>query len=348
MHTRYVFYTKTESGGQFWRVVFNRMIFATILSNITVILIVFARDQLMMVYTMAPLPLLMLLFKLYCKRAFDDDIHFYCKSLSDAQRSAAPPSKATLRRENLAGRFENPAFWKPLMAPMVLEEAKGVLAQTYRGRLQSASNATGSNGIHLESMSEVHPGKSSQEGGPSMNFKFIPESLLDNPSAHRGDHHHPDSGSDYFSGADSAYDGRPIDLISERPDTPGSYFSHKPQYPPSHYDYSRTSSPAPSSVGYEGNSPYHHPHAQHQDPHAPPMPPLNRQFSAGSSGGPVGTTYPPHYHHPPYRTDSPHRQQQAYPPTTLGAQGLYAHGNESRSGLLRSAADMPSSSSPYS
>ncbi len=75
----YVFVTKTESGGMFWRVLFNRFVFGTVLANLIVFLIVFMRGNAdhVQAYAVAPLPFLMIAFKFYCSRAFDDEMHYY-------------------------------------------------------------------------------------------------------------------------------------------------------------------------------------------------------------------------------------------------------------------------------
>lgn len=75
----YRFVTKTESGGLFWRVVFNRMILASVLANGVVLLITWAQGdgRHFQFYASCPLPLLMMAFKVYCRRTFDDKIRFY-------------------------------------------------------------------------------------------------------------------------------------------------------------------------------------------------------------------------------------------------------------------------------
>ena len=309
---RYVFVTKTESGGQFWRVIYNRIVFAAILSNVVVALVVVARKQYPMAIATIPAPFMMIAFKLYCKKAFDADIHYYRKSLADSE-GLPLPSKESLRNEKLATRFENPAFYKPLIAPMVSDKAKGMLSQIYRGRLHSETgNLTGHGGINLDFMSEELLGKTSNDAS-RMPFRFVPESLL--AESNYQDQYR---GNNESYGVDGMYE-RPMDLISERSQTPKSHLGHGPYVTP---PYSRTASPA----GYE----------------------RNRTLVRTDTGG---TAYS-HYTGP-YRSSSGLAHTQ-YPvdyhdtgPTAGDGAGFYSQPNESESGLLRGAADMPSSTASF-
>ncbi len=346
----YVFYTKTESGGQFWRVCFNRMIFATILANVVVVLVVYTRNQYKMAIAMIPLPILMLGFKFYCRWAFDDDMHFFRRHLQDSE-SLPHPSKRAIRNENLAARFENPAFYKPLMAPMVRDDAKAVLAQIYRGRLHSDSGADmgygGRDGIRLEEFhQQQQPGKPLNGGAPQkMPFKFVPESLLSDNNDTASMKGSSSGVLRHEYGIDDM-EGRPVDLISERPDTPAS--SATSTYGGGRYDpYSRSSSPVPSMPALPGGG---RPGAG------------IRKGSTGGDG--VGVTYPPNYHHPGQyyqRSSSGLSNEQYYAPSYTDGDdgmgyagaagvvggGLYGHQNESQTELVAGAATMPVSTTQY-
>ena len=52
----YVFITKTESGGQFWRILYNRLVFGAVLANIIVALVIKARGTWTQIFALAPLP----------------------------------------------------------------------------------------------------------------------------------------------------------------------------------------------------------------------------------------------------------------------------------------------------
>lgn len=339
----YVFMTKTESGGQFWRTIFNRMVFAAILANIVVGLVVSAREEYTMAYAMVPAPLLMIAFKIYCKKTFDDDMHYYRRYLKDSE-GLPLPSKESLRHEKLAKRFENPVFYRPLIAPMVFEKAKPVVDQIYRGRLQSDVGLSGgygggSGGIHLDAMSEAQPGKAQGSSGDTP-FRFVPESLAvaAESDALQGGLMTSDGRRMPIGGMDDPYDDddarRPMDLISERPDTPGSYYD--PYASSSHHAaaasaaasyYSRTASPASmlSSSAHGGGGGMYPSTTHPQD--IPPLPPLSRSTSALSQA------------YPPSSSSDPGVPPPLPPP---GMSYYQADPNESHTSLLRDPAPMAS------
>ena len=133
----YIFVTKTESGGMFWRIFFNRMIFATILSNLVVFLAVWVRGDgtHYEAYVVVPLPFLMLAFKWYCRRTFDDKLHYYTTRSRLPDTEAPRDVLAKSKRDRLASRFGHPALYRPLITPMVHAKAQNILASVYAGRL---------------------------------------------------------------------------------------------------------------------------------------------------------------------------------------------------------------------
>ena len=290
----YVFVTKTESGGQFWRIIFNRLLFAATLANIIVALIVKARGTWTQIFSMAPLPVLLLGFKLYCRKAFDDQCKYYTKATLKDPESGTAPAKQSRRNDRLGTRFGHPALYKPLITPMVHAKAKGVLSQIYRGRLKSDdAPAVGYSDIAMEPMAKGEPGKSARFA-PNAPFELVPDNRLDfsyyKNRAEFGEEH---GGGEIF--------GRPIDLVSERSQTPQSFAGG--------YD-SASSSRAPS-----------------------PAPGYGRQAERFDERG---TTYPADHHNPTSRGlgygDSVD--------LGLGGE-MYRHNNESESRLLAEVQAMP-------
>lgn len=196
----YIFVTKTESGGMFWRVLFNRWIFATILANLVVFLTVWVRGEgnHFQAYAVAPLPFLMLAFKLYCRLAFDDKIYFYSTRLGEGPESAVPSKDQRANQlDRLSSRFGHPALYKALITPMVHARAQNILASVYQGRLTDGRDVLGASSIDersisgysdtvaLDPMHAGQPGKSAvasyhhHQQTDVPNFELIPESKLD-------------------------------------------------------------------------------------------------------------------------------------------------------------------------
>lgn len=224
----YVFVTKNESAGAFWRVLFNRMIFGTILANVIIAFVAKDKGNWTMVFCVLPLPFLMLAFKWYCSRTFDDDMMYFNRAnLSDAEALGATKI-GKKGAERLNSKFGHPALYKPLMTPMVHAKAAEVLKEIYAGRLESHEMVGEYSDIAMNPMSKSEPGKA--EPAP---FEVVPESQLDfSYFKDRADFRDEFGGGIY---------GRPEDLITERSQTPRSTLGG--EWSPSS---SRASSPAPS------------------------------------------------------------------------------------------------------
>lgn len=226
----YVFVTKNESAGAFWRVLFNRVVFATILANVIIALVAKVKGTWTMVFCVIPLPFLMLGFKFYCMKTFDSDIEFYNRAnLSDAE--ALGVSKTSKKAsDRLSSKFGHPALYKPLMTPMVHARAASALKDIYQGRLDSndAVMAGEYSDIAMNPMLPSQPGKA--EPAP---FEVVPESHLDFSYFKDRPEFRDEFGGGIY--------GRPEDLITERSHTPRSTLGG--EWSPSS---SRASSPAPS------------------------------------------------------------------------------------------------------
>ncbi|MCJ1466604.1 hypothetical protein MMC07_005224, partial [Pseudocyphellaria aurata] len=232
----YIFVTKYESGGQHWRIIFNRLIFAVILSNIVVALVVKANGSWTQIFCMVPLPILMGLFKWYCSQTFDNQITYFTNATVKDPEGLAGPGKKSRQNDRVATRFGHPALYQKLMTPMVYEKAQHVLPHVYRGRLNDdGAPAADFSDIAMDNMSQSHPGKAAHFAptGPKDLFEVVPDSQLDfahfKNRAEFADEH----------GGDGAMYGRPADWVSERSGTPRSFFGSGGDSIPS----SRASSP---------------------------------------------------------------------------------------------------------
>ncbi|KAI0109498.1 hypothetical protein GGR51DRAFT_558191 [Nemania sp. FL0031] len=300
----YIFVTKNESGGMFWRVVYNRFVFGTILSNLVLFLAVFRRGdgQHIQSFATVPLPFIMIIFKIYCARTFDAKIHFYSTQSMNKHPQTGGLKDPLRSSTNLAARFGHPALYRNLITPMVHAKAQNILASIYRGRLSDGRTADSgdtlstsgySDAYAMKPMDSTKPGKSAGLPG----FEIVPETRLDfeyykNRSEFASEH-----------GAGDLF-GRSNDII--RPGTPGSMWDGSEPH-------SRSGSPAPPVPRM-------------------PSPGPSRILSPASD---IGMTYPAGYSRP---MGSP------YSPTVDIGQirsPLYAQGNDSSSNLVGNAAPMP-------
>ncbi|CAI7635422.1 unnamed protein product [Penicillium glandicola] len=261
----YVFVTKNESGGAFWRVLFNRLIFATILANVIIALVAKSSGTWTMVFCVIPLPFLMLGFKIYCMKTFDSDCEFYNRAnLSDAEALGVNGSDKKAS-DRLNAKFGHPALYKPLLTPMVHAKAAAALKEIYQGRLDHGDTAGEYSDIAMNPMLSAQPGKSAE---PSP-FEVVPENHLDfSYYKDRADFRDEFGGGIY---------GRPDDLMTERSHTPRSNL--RGDWSPGS---SRASSPAPSLPSMPALS-VHNGH-EHHDPTGLIHPAFRVPLSRGDSG----------------------------------------------------------------
>ena len=243
----YVFITKTESGGQFWNIVFNRILFAALLANIVQALVIKgALGSWTMLGCMAPLPFILLAFKLYCLNIFETQCKYYIKAAVKDPETFANGGKKSHRNDRISTKFGHPALFKPLITPMVHAKAQHVLSKIYRGRLGSEdATRVGYSDIAMDNMSQTQPGKAARfaadaNGNKSRElFEVVSEANLDfafyKNRAEFGDEH----------GGDGELYGRPLDLVSERSQTPASFLARDG-------DRSRSASPAPMPIRQHG------------------------------------------------------------------------------------------------
>jgi hypothetical protein len=159
------------------------MLFGAFLANVITACLVSTKggvQQYMMLASMAPLPFILLGFKFYCKRTFDNSMKYYTQGNSAKGHEAATPiDKESRRRDRVATRFGHPALYQKLTVPMVHEKSKHLLAEVYRGRLDGdiGDNAAFGDVYSMKPMSKDNPGKTTTSGtGP---FEFVSESNLE-------------------------------------------------------------------------------------------------------------------------------------------------------------------------
>ncbi|KAI6246348.1 hypothetical protein HI914_05593 [Erysiphe necator] len=181
----YIFITKTESGGMFWQMFYNRMVFATILSNLVAFLALWVHgdNQHNEAYMIVPLPLMMLAFKFYCKRNFDDKIHYYSTHSLLKDPEICRLSRNNGKKDRLMARFGHPALYRPLITPMVHAKAQNILPSVYSGRLTSNTLNDSSEVTSIVEYSDAYMLHNMQQGAPGHKssipgFEIVPENRL--------------------------------------------------------------------------------------------------------------------------------------------------------------------------
>jgi len=235
---QYVFITKTESGGRFWKLLVNRLLFAVLLGNAVIALVVGAQgvgsiDTAVrngdMLYAMIPLPLILIGFKWYCSRAYDNKLVYYSTiPYSDLEGSQHPDHPKAKRNQKVATRYGHPALYKKLITPMVHAKSQHLLKEIYSSR--SAAGHDIFEAPHRRStdrampaslgygdMFEMEPQHMPSNSGPEMpDVEIVAESDLDFENFKKRAEFR-----EQFGGDGELY-GRADDL-SSRPGTPSTF-----------------------------------------------------------------------------------------------------------------------------
>ena len=185
----YRFVTKTESGGLFWRVIFNRFIFASVLANLVVLLTTWVRgeDSHIQFYASIPPMFLMVAFKFWCCNMFEPKIKYYSLMNMRKNPEAGVSKEARMRNDKLASRFGHPALYKKLITPMVHQKAQNMLPSVYSGRLTDGREADAGDVMSVSGYSDMYAldamkggkvGKTAEVGGVP-GFEFVSENHMD-------------------------------------------------------------------------------------------------------------------------------------------------------------------------
>jgi calcium permeable stress-gated cation channel len=250
----YVFTTKTESGGLFWRVLFNRIVFGVLFADIVIALLCYAqsggvlipgsdRSWIIMLISLAPLPFLLLAFKIVCSRMFDKKFYFYVPSRNEVEGATLPDNRTI--RSDARRRFGHPALYKPLTTPLVHSRAQHLLSKVYNGRVDGDDtfDDTASLGGYSDmySMQDLHhqhyrkassqsnlkeaarrDRKAAKKGKKAGPFEFVSEADMRFENFMDRDDFRGE-----FGGEGELY-GKAEDSLGSRPATPVNHIVHTP------------------------------------------------------------------------------------------------------------------------
>lgn len=183
----YRFITKTESGGLYWRVIFNRFIFASVLANLVVLLTTWVQgdDTHIQFYASIPPMFLMVAFKFYCCSVFEPKIKYYSLMNMRKNPEAGVSKEARVRSDKLASRFGHPALYKKLITPMVNKKAQNMLPSIYSGRLTDGRETDASDIMSVSGYSDMYAmdamksGKAGKASNAVPGFEFVSENQMD-------------------------------------------------------------------------------------------------------------------------------------------------------------------------
>ncbi|KAL7317681.1 hypothetical protein PS15m_004002 [Mucor circinelloides] len=140
----YVFVTAVETGGQIWRLLFNRLLVSTVLFQVIMIGVLNLKSARIPSLAVAPLPLITILFKIICSRRFDNRVYYYTPKMESTTTAGYnrdyKHQDSTRKAKNSIGfRFGDPAFFAELPVPMVHEHVRHLLPKLYGSSTNKAS-----------------------------------------------------------------------------------------------------------------------------------------------------------------------------------------------------------------
>ncbi|KAI5800937.1 hypothetical protein FPQ18DRAFT_63753 [Pyronema domesticum] len=161
----YIFVTKVESGGTFWRLIFNRLLFAAGFFNCVVALIVWVRFNGSTACAVLPLIPILVIFKIYCHKKFDMDLRYYTRG---SDRDSILSAETFNQADRLAKRYNHPALHRKLMKPMISGKLEHLLPTLYGSRDAPTRGA-----ISLDPLSHTH------KKLPTAGFEIVQEEDMD-------------------------------------------------------------------------------------------------------------------------------------------------------------------------
>jgi hypothetical protein len=130
----YVFVTGVETGGQIWRLLFNRLLVSCVLFQVVMIGVLNLKSARTSSLAVLPLPFITILFKLVCSRRFDSRVYYYTPTMEGlASSHPSDPKNVSGRaaKNSIGFRFGDPAFFAELPVPMVHERVRHLLPKLY-------------------------------------------------------------------------------------------------------------------------------------------------------------------------------------------------------------------------
>ncbi|KAN0061279.1 hypothetical protein ACQY0O_006125 [Thecaphora frezii] len=132
----YVFVTKHETGGMLWRAVINRLLICIGFMQIILVLsLVLDNYQFVQAVAAAPPIIVLIAFKIYCRRTFDPRFDWFIPT--EAEMAASTIHAGDARHNRLQRRFGHPTLSSKLFTPMVHAKVKHLLPQVYRGTIDT-------------------------------------------------------------------------------------------------------------------------------------------------------------------------------------------------------------------
>lgn len=128
----YIFVTKAESDGQFWPLLFNSFLFATVFGNLVLFVVVWAQGGWRIAAGMAPLLVIIIIFKIVSNARHRPRFNYFIPTEKEKMEIESLRTRTCLSDVSslaLARKYRNPVIDCNLIVPMVHSKAQHLLAQ---------------------------------------------------------------------------------------------------------------------------------------------------------------------------------------------------------------------------
>ncbi|KAK9450533.1 uncharacterized protein V1518DRAFT_414099 [Limtongia smithiae] len=129
----YVYVTKVESGGMFWKCLFDRVLFACGLGNVVIFLVTWTQGGWKLALAVTPTLPLLIAFKIYSDRTFDIPMNYDVGDDSLKLSETMSGKTVTISTDDLRIEFGNPSLYRKLIVPMVRRDAEPLLEHLFQG-----------------------------------------------------------------------------------------------------------------------------------------------------------------------------------------------------------------------
>lgn len=178
----YVYTTKIETGGQIWRVLFNRLIASTVIFQLVMLGVLNLKGGHWQSIALIPLPFASIAFKFVCKNQFDSKIYYY---IPRDGHDGIESRKDGSGKHRLSQRFGHPAFYSELATPMVHANVKHLLPEVYNSRARETSK-TITSGLTRKTSTRKLEVINGINGGNDIKFQAIEQSELEVDDSREG------------------------------------------------------------------------------------------------------------------------------------------------------------------
>jgi hypothetical protein len=177
--------TDVETGGQIWRLLYNRLLASAVLFQLIMIGVLYLKNATIPAFAIAPIPVITILFKIICSRRYDSRVYYYQPKIDGPSTTYYNGDNKTGMNNNQGSknsvgfRFGDPAFFAELPIPMVHESVRHLLPKLYGGGKSTTKKPFVSRMTRQKSVRHVSTIQLQNATGGELQFQSVGEKDLE-------------------------------------------------------------------------------------------------------------------------------------------------------------------------